>query len=74
MRKLGCISEESSEFVAAWEEKRLLLEYDDIAESDRILIFPIEKDLDFPEKCAAKVEKARQFLFEFENRHLSFNK
>lgn len=74
MRRLGCISEESPEFIAAWEEKRLLLEYDDIAESDRILIFPIEKDLEFPEKCAAKVEKAREFLYQFENRHLSFNK
>ncbi len=73
MRKLGCISEESPEFIAAWEEKRLLLEYDDIAESERILIFPIEKDPNFPENCKQKVEKARQFLSEFEQRHLNFN-
>lgn len=74
MNKLACISEESPEFIAAWEEKRLLLEYDDISESERILIFPIEKDPDFPVKCQQKVEKARQFLLEFENRHLNFNK
>lgn len=74
MRKLGDISELSEDFIKEWEEKRLLLEYDDIPESDRILIFPIEKDPDFPEKCKQKVIKAREFLAEFENRHLSFNK
>ena len=74
MRKLGCISEESPEFVKEWEEKRLLLEYDDIPEMERILIFPIEKDPDFPTKCQQKVEKARLFLEELQFKHEKFNK
>jgi hypothetical protein len=74
MRKLNSISDESPEFKKAWAQKENLYIYDDIAENERILIFPIEKDPTFPEKCQQKVEKARQFLSDFELRHLNFNK
>lgn len=74
IRKLGAISEESPDFIREWKKKENLFLYSDIDESERILLFKVEKDPDFPEKCAAKIEKARQFLFEFERKHLNFNK
>lgn len=73
IRKIGAISEESPEFIKEWKEKEKLFLYQDIDEQERILLFKVEKDLDFPEKCAAKVEKAREFLQYFENKHKTFN-
>lgn len=72
--KTMAISDESPEFKAEWSKKLPQLTYSDIPESERILIFPVEKDPTFPEKCTQKVEKARIFLQDFENRHLNFNK
>lgn len=72
--KTMAISDESPEFKAEWSKKLPQLTYSDIPESERILIFPVEKDQTFPEKCTQKVEKARIFMQEFENRHLNFNK
>ena len=74
MRKTGAISEESSEFKDAWKKKESLFLYNDIPESERILLFKVEKDPSFPEKCQQKVEKARIFLNELENKHINFNK
>lgn len=72
--KTMAISDESPEFKEEWSKKRPQFIYSDIPESERILIFPVEKDVTFPEKCRQKVEKARIFLQEFENKHLNFNK
>ena len=73
MRKIGAISEESQDFKDAWKKKESLFLYNDIPESERILLFNVEKDPTFPEKCQQKVEKARIFLNELENKHLNFN-
>ena len=72
--KTMAISDESPEFKEQWSKKLPQLTYSDIPESERILIFPVEKDPTFPEKCTQKVEKARSFLKEIENSHLNFNK
>jgi hypothetical protein len=74
MRKVGAISEENQDFKDAWKKKESLFLYNDIPESERILLFNVEKDPTFPEKCQQKVEKARIFLNELENKHLTFNK
>lgn len=74
MKKTNAISEESPEFKKEWEKKKLLYQFEDIAESERVLLFKVEKDLDFPTKCKEKVIKARNFLMELESRHLNFNK
>lgn len=71
--KTMAISEESPEFKAEWSKKLPQFIYPDIPEKERILIFPVEKDPTFPEKCKQKVEKAKSFLKYFEIRHLSFN-
>lgn len=71
--KTMAISDESPEFKAEWSKKLPEFIYSDIPESERILIFPVEKDPTFPEKCKQKIEKARLFLQEFENTHINFN-
>jgi len=71
--RLNVISEESPEFKAEWAKKLPLLTYSDIPEPERILLFPVEKDPDFPQKCKDKVSKARLFLQDFEQKHLNFN-
>lgn len=73
MRKLNSISDESPEFKNEWAKKENLYIYDDIPEHERILLFKVEKDPDFPEKCKQKVEKAREFLEYFEEKHIMFN-
>jgi hypothetical protein len=73
IRKVGAISEESIEFKDAWSRKEKLFLYNDIPESDRILLFKVEKDQSFPEKCEQKIEKAREFLTLLEQKHINFN-
>lgn len=72
--KTMAISDESPEFKEEWSKKLPQFIYSDIPESERILIFPVEKDPSFPEKCKQKVQKARIYLQEFEQKHLNFNK
>ena len=73
MRKLNSISDESPEFKIEWAKKENLYIYDDIQESDRILLYNVEKDPDFPEKCEQKVDKARLYLAELERKHINWN-
>jgi len=73
MRKIGAISEESQDFKDAWKKKESLFLYNDIPESERILLFKVEKDQSFPEKCQQKIEKAREFLTLLEQKHINFN-
>lgn len=74
MRKTNAISEESIEFKQEWEKKRLLYEFNDIDETERVLIFNIEKDPDFEQKLVVKTQKCREYLQYLEYTHLSFNK
>lgn len=73
IRKLGCISEESPEFKKEWAKKRLLYEFGDIPEHERILIFNVALDENFAEKCADKIAKCREYLEHLEYKHSSFN-
>ena len=74
LRKTNAISEDSIEFKQEWNKKLKLLIYDDIPESERILLFKVEKDTEFTDKYQSKVEKAREFLHQFQEKHLNFNK
>lgn len=73
MKKTNAISDESPEFKKEWEKKRLLYEFSDISEEERVLIFNIEKDENFEAKLKDKITKCRQYLNELENRHKNFN-
>jgi len=68
------VSEESPEYVKEALKLEFSLTFDDIDISERILIFNVERNEDDILKIQHKVEKAREFLFELENKHLNFNK
>jgi hypothetical protein len=74
LNKMNVISEESPEYVKEALKLEFSLTFDDIDISERILIFNVERNEDDILKIQHKVEKAREFLFELENKHLNFNK
>lgn len=58
-------------------ELKLLLAnryFDDIPMSERLLTFSIERNDSDIEKMYKRVEKCREFLYEFEEMHLKFSK
>jgi hypothetical protein len=71
---MNVVSEESPEYVKEALKLEFSLTFDDIDISERILIFNVERNEDDILKIQHKVEKAREFLFELENKHLNFNK
>jgi len=48
--------------------------FSDIPTSERILIFPIERNEDDILRIQTKVEKAREYLQTIEDLHTNFNK
>ena len=70
MYKMGCMPEESDEFVKACEELELAMKYDDIALTERLIEFKIDRDEDAIKSLYVKVAKARQYLNELEKRLL----
>ena len=71
---MDVVSEESPEYVKEAMKVEFNMTFNDIPAQERILIFPIERNEDDILKIQHKVEKAREFLFELENKHLNFNK
>ncbi len=71
--KMNVISDLSPEYVKASEELERSLCYPDIPLEEKILIFPVERDETKFELIKTKVEKAREFLFDFEKSHKNFN-
>ena len=68
------VTNESPDYVKKAMELEFNMTFDDIAIPERILIFNVERNEDDILKIQHKVEKAREFLFELENKHLNFNK
>lgn len=68
------ISEESPQFIKDWQEKEKMMRFEQHPLEERILLFPVQKDPDYIEKAKQKVEKARLFLQDFDNKHQNFNK
>jgi hypothetical protein len=73
LRSMNVISEESPEFIKAWEEKEKSLIFSNQPIEDRILLFEVNYDADFISNAKNKVEKAREFLESFWKKHKSFN-
>lgn len=72
--QMNVATELSPDYVEASAALEINMIYPDIDLSERVLIFPVERDEEVIEKMKQKVEKAREFLVGFENRHLNFNK
>lgn len=73
-QSMGVISEESPEFIKEAERLELNLTYPDIPLNEKILPFYVDRDDELIAKMRAKVIKAREYLAEFEQKHLSFKK
>lgn len=72
--KMNVVSEESPEYIKECEKIEFNSTFEDIDPSERILLFPVDRNDDDIEKIKAKVLKARTFLEELEQTHLNFNK
>lgn len=73
LRSMNVISEESPEFIKAWEEKEKNLIYSNHPIESRFLLFEVNYNEEFIEKAKEKVVKAREFLFQFYQKHKNFN-
>ena len=71
---MNVATELSPEYIEAAAKCEINLIYPDIPVNEKILIFPVERDEEVIEKMKQKVEKARDFLIAFEEKHLNFNK
>lgn len=74
LKKMDVISEESPEYVKEAMKVEFNMTFDDIDINERVLVFNVERNEDDILKIQHKVEKAREFLSEIENKHLNFNK
>ena len=74
LNKMNVISEESPEYQKEAFKLEFSLTFDDIDINERILMFNVERNEDDILRIQHKVEKAREFLSELENKHLNFNK
>lgn len=74
MYQMNVATEFNPEYIEAAAGIEINMIYPDIDLSEKILIFPVERDEEVIEKMKSKVIKAREFLKEFEQKHLSFNK
>lgn len=73
-QSMNVVSEESPEFIKESERLELNLTYPDIPLNEKVLPFYVDRDDELIAKMRAKVIKAREYLAEFEQKHLSFKK
>jgi hypothetical protein len=72
--RMNVVSEEDKEYQEAAAGVEINMIYPDIPLSEKILVFPVERDDEYIERIYKKVDKAREFLEWFENKHKNFNK
>lgn len=65
------ISAESPDFIKAWAEKEKMLVFDDIDYRERVIKIPVPRNDELIEKMKAKVPIFRQWLEDFEKKHLN---
>lgn len=73
LKNMDVISEESPEYIKEAVKLETNMRFDDIDIEERILMFNVERNEDDILKIQYKVEKAREFLKEIEEKHLTFN-
>jgi hypothetical protein len=67
MYKMGCLSQESPEYVEACEELEKSMIYDDIPLKERLIEFEIERDNEAIKSLYERIKKARAYLKELDN-------
>jgi hypothetical protein len=74
LRNMDAVTEEDPAYKRELAKLERNRRFSDIPIEERVLTFSIERDNDYIEKTYRKVEKCREFLYEFEQSHLSFSK
>lgn len=74
LKKMDVATEENPEYLKEAMKIEFNMSFEDIPVNERVLMFSVERSEDDILKIQHKVEKAREFLFELENKHLNFNK
>jgi len=74
LKKMDVATEENPEFVRESMKIELNMTFDDISMDERILMFNVSRNEDDILRIQNKVLRARTFLEELEQTHLSFNK
>ncbi len=70
---MDVVSELSPSYLKASTELEYTMTFDDIPPEERILKFKVPRNNEKIQEIYQKVEKAREFLSEFEQKHLLFN-
>lgn len=68
---MDVVSEESPSYVKAAKELERLMIFDDISPEERIIKIPVPKNDELIEKMKNKVPKLREWLYNFEKKHIS---
>lgn len=74
LRKLDVATEENPLFIKESMKLEFNMQFDDISIDERVLLFPVKRNEDDILRIQQKVLKAREFLFEIQEKHLNFNK
>jgi hypothetical protein len=69
--KMNVISEFSPEYLKAAEEMEHLMVFDEIDPRERCIKIPVPRDEQLIQKMKDKVPVLRQWLFDFEKRHMA---
>lgn len=69
--KMGVATEQNTDYVAACEEMERTMIFDDIPAEERRIKFQINKDKDAIERARERVIRCREWLSEFQEKHLS---
>lgn len=73
LRKMNVASDESPEFIEPAAKLEYSMVFGDVPLGERILKFPIRRDDELIELMKRKVEKGRDYLDYFQNKHLNHN-
>ena len=74
LRSMDVVSEESPEFLRAWEKQKSAYYFDHIPIHLRIINHFVERNQEIIDQIPAKVAKAREFLAQLHERHINHNK
>jgi hypothetical protein len=74
LKRLDVATEEAPEFKREYQKLLVNRKFDDIPMADRMLAYSIDRNDNDIEKIYKKVEKCREYLAEFEEKHILFSK
>lgn len=71
LRSMDVVSEDSPEFIKAWKRRLTNLKFNHLPIEQRVISFHIDRNEGIIERIPSKVEKAREYLHELHEKHMS---